>query len=153
MKVNRLEPGPGPQKVGVVAASFNEPITGPLLDGALAELERRGVPEVVVVRVPGALELGVAASRLVAEGCEAVVAVGAVIEGETDHYEIVSRESARALTEVSLSTGVPVTNAVLAVRRYSHAVDRSRPGPGNKGAEAAAAACETASMLRAIDSR
>jgi 6,7-dimethyl-8-ribityllumazine synthase len=151
MSVRHLEPGAGPAKVGVVAASFNEAITGPLLDGALAELERREVPEVVVVRVPGALELGVAASRLAVAGCDAVVAVGAVIEGETDHYEIVTRESARALTEVALSTGVPVANAVLAVREYSHAVARSRPGPGNKGAEAAAAACETVAMLRAID--
>lgn len=134
----------------MVASSFNQPITDPLLDGALAELERRGVPEVIVVRVPGALELPVAARRLVDHGCEAVVAVGAIIEGDTDHYEIVARESARGLTDVALATGVPVANAVLAVRDYAHAVERSRPGPGNKGAEAAAAAVETSATLSAI---
>ncbi len=152
MTVRHVEPGPGPSRVGVVAAAFNQPITDPLLEGAVAELERRGVDDIVVMRVPGALELGVAASRLIRAGCEAVVAIGAVIEGETDHYEIVTRESARALTEVALSTGVPVTNAVLAVRTYSHAVERSRPGPGNKGVEAAAAAFETAALLAAVDS-
>ncbi len=144
----------GPRVVGVAVATFNEAITGPLRDGALDALERLGVEEVVLVEVPGALELPVVAAALAAAGCEAVVAVGAVIEGETDHYRVVADQSARGLMDVSVATGIPVGNAVLTVREYAHAVERSRPGPGNKGAEAAEAAVHTARALAAIrDSR
>lgn len=150
MNLREPTPGPVPRTVGVAVSTFNEPITGPLLEGAIAELERMGVEDVIVLRVPGALELPVAVARLAGTGCEAVVAVGAVIQGETDHYAIVSGESARGLVDVSVRTGVPVGNAVLTVRDYEHAVERSRPGPGNKGAEAARAAVETARLLAGL---
>ncbi len=149
--IRRIElPADGPRRVGVAVATFNQAITEPLRDGALETLERLGVDDVVVVEVPGALELPVVAAALADAGCDAVVAVGAVIEGETDHYRIVADQSARGLLDVSLRYGIPVGNAVLAVRAYDHAVERSRPGPGNKGAEAAEAAVRCARALAAI---
>jgi 6,7-dimethyl-8-ribityllumazine synthase len=121
-------------------AQFNEAITARLAEGAVEALEEAGVGDILVARVPGALELGLVASGMLEAGCEIVVAVGAVIKGETDHYEYVAAETSRALTEVALRSGRPVGNAVLTVREYEHAVDRSLPGPSNKGREAAEAA-------------
>lgn len=137
-------------RVGVVVSQFNKPITQGLLDGALAALREAGVRSPTVVWVPGALELPLLARRL-ASNHDAVIALGAVIEGETDHYEHVARETMRGLSEVSLSSGVPLGNGLLTVRQVEHARARSGPGEGNKGAEAAHAALATAQTLRRLD--
>jgi 6,7-dimethyl-8-ribityllumazine synthase len=131
-------------KVGVAAATFNAEITDGLLDGALSVLDDA---EVTLVRVPGSFELPLVARTLIEGGCEAVVALGAVVLGETDHYEHIARETARGLQDVMLSTGVPVAFGVLTVRDPEHARSRSLPGPGNKGTEAAEAAVRTARLL------
>ena len=136
--------------IGVTVAEFNRAITDRLLDGCLKTLEGEGVGRVRVIRVPGAWELPVAAGHLATSGCKAVVAIGAVIKGETDHYEVIVRESAHGILRASLDTGVPITNAVLAVYDYEQALDRSEPGPGNKGAEAARAAVEMARRLQGL---
>jgi 6,7-dimethyl-8-ribityllumazine synthase len=133
-------------KVGVVVSEFNAFVTEPLLEGALAALEAEGVTEVVVARVPGALELPVVAQKM-AETCDAVVAVGAVIEGETDHYVHVSNAASMGVAHVAVRTGVPVGNAILTVRDAEHARDRSLPGRSNKGYEAAEAAVRAARVL------
>jgi 6,7-dimethyl-8-ribityllumazine synthase len=96
------------------------------------------------------LELGSALLRLCEAGHDAVVAIGAVIEGETDHYEHVATQTSNAITQIGLATGIPIGNAVLTVRDIGHARERSRPGPGNKGAEAASAAITMANVLRGI---
>jgi 6,7-dimethyl-8-ribityllumazine synthase len=132
-------------------AMFNEAITAKLAEGAIEALEEAGVGDIVVARVSGALELGLVAAGMLESGCEIVVAVGAVIKGETDHYEFVAAEASRALTEVALHTGRPVGNAVLTVRDYEHAVDRSLPGPSNKGREAAEAAITAFRVLAGLD--
>ncbi len=136
--------------VGVVVADFNASVTDALLSGALEALERHGTDRVTVVHVPGAWELPLAAQRL-AEGVDAVVAVGAVILGETDHYHHVATQAMEGLTRVGLSAGKPVTNAVLTVREFRHAQERSEPGPGNKGYEAAEAALAMVSVLEQLD--
>lgn len=136
-------------RVGIAVSTFNATITEALLSGALGVLERAGVEACTVVRVPGALEIGPAIARL-AEGHDAVIAIGAVIEGETDHYEHVATEASSAITRVALASGVPVTNAVLTVRKVQHARDRALPGPGNKGAEAAEAAIRMVHVIRAL---
>lgn len=138
--------------VGVAASEWNQVIVDRLVEGALQRLEAAGVEEVTVVRVPGALELPLAAKKLAEHGCDAVVALGAVVKGETDHYEIVVRESARGISAVALETGVPVANGVLAVHDYSQAVDRAGPGEANKGVEAVDAALSTANALRDLRS-
>lgn len=133
--------------IGIVAARWNQAITDRLVDGALQRLEQLSADEVTVVRVPGALELGVVAKRLARSGCDAVIAIGVVVKGETDHYDIVVRESSRAITLASLETGVPIANGILAVHEYSHAIDRAGEGESNKGFEAAGAAIWTARAL------
>lgn len=152
-EVRTIEAGGRPTSslhVGVVVASWNRSITDRLLEGATDRLRREGVGTVTVVRVPGSLELPVGARGLAGAGCDAVVALGVVVEGETDHYEIVRDESARGLTLVANDLGVPVANGILAVRDIDHAVERSRPGSANKGDEAAAAAVATALVLSAL---
>ncbi len=150
--VEELQPGSGPGHVGVVVSEFNRSITDKLLDGAIAMLTDLGVPKVTVLRVPGALELAVAAGRMLDAGCDGVVAIGAVIRGETDHYEIVSRVSASMLAEIAIRKGKPIGNAVLAVDHYEHAEARARSGPDNKGAEAALAVVDTVKGLNGLQS-
>lgn len=145
MIVEDVEPGrsPGDLTIGIAVATFNQAITDRLLDGAIKALEASGVGRVVILRVAGAWELPFAAAQL-ARRADAVVAIGAVIKGETDHYEVIVNESASGLARVALDAVKPVTNSVLAAHTLEQALDRSEPGPGNKGAEAAAAAVAAA---------
>ncbi len=136
-------------RVAVVTAAFNADITRALREGALHALREAGVSDVVDVEVAGALELPVLA-KVLARTCDAVIAIGAVIEGETDHYEHVSTQTSAGLMRVSIETGVPVGNAVLTVREYEHARERSLPGPGNKGAEAVEAALQAVAAIRSL---
>jgi len=136
--------------VGVAVATWNRTVTDRLLDGAVTRLEALGA-EVTVLRVPGALELPIAALGLADSGCDAVVAIGTIVRGDTDHYEIVVRESTAGIARVALDTGVPVTNAILAVIDFAHALERAADGPANKGFEAAEAAVTTAVALRGLD--
>jgi 6,7-dimethyl-8-ribityllumazine synthase len=134
--------------VGIVVANWNRAVTDQLLEGALGRLAVLGVNRVTVLRVPGALELPLGARGLVDAGCKTVVAIGTVIRGDTDHYEIVVRESTAGVARVALDTGVPVANAILAVNELAHAVERAGEGPSNKGYEAAEAAILMAAALR-----
>jgi 6,7-dimethyl-8-ribityllumazine synthase len=136
--------------IGVVVANWNRSVTDRLLDGALQALDRMSVDDVTVLRVPGALEIPVGARKLIEAGCDAVVAIGTVVRGETDHYEIVVRESTTGVARLSLETGVPVTNSILAVTEYSQALERASEGPSNKGYEAAEAAVSTAVALSRV---
>lgn len=131
-------------KVGVAVAAYNREITEGLLAGAESVLAGA---EVEVVWISGAFELPVVSKALIAGGCDAVVALGAVVAGETDHYEHISREAIRGLQDVMLETGVPVGLGVLTVRDVLHAKERSMPGPNNKGREAAEAAVRTVRLL------
>ena len=136
--------------IGVAAARWNQAITDRLVEGAIARLEELGVEEITLLRVPGALELPLATKKLVESGCDAVVAIGTVVKGETDHYEIVVKESARGISRVALDTGVPVANAILAVHDYELALERAGSGDANKGVEAVDAAVTTANALREL---
>lgn len=137
-------------KIGIVAARWNQAITDRLVEGASGRLEEIGVDEITVLRVSGALELPLGAKKLAEAGCDAVVAIGTVVKGETDHYDIVVRESSQGVARVALDTGVPVANAILAVHDYQLAVERAGSGDTNKGAEAADAAVETATAFREL---
>lgn len=149
MIIEELGPIRTPEEltIGVAVATFNQAITDRLLNGALDALETRRVARVQILRVAGAWELPLAAKELAIRGCDAVVAVGAVIKGETDHYDVIVRESAAGLARVALDHGLPVTNAVLAAHDFDQARDRSELGPGNKGAEAASAAVAAACVV------
>lgn len=136
--------------LGVAVASWNRTLTDRLLEGALTRCEELSVSEVTVLRVPGALELPLAVLELAENGCDAVVAIGTVIKGATDHYDIVVRESSRGIADVSRAKRVPVANAILAVHDADQAVERSAPGPSNRGREAVDAAVQTATALREL---
>lgn len=137
-------------RVGIVVSDFNGSVTRGLLSGALDALERAGAVGPTVVRVPGAFELPVVALALIESGHDCVVALGAVILGETDHYHHVATQTAEGLQQVAVSTGVPVAFGVLTAQKAAQAVERSVPGPANKGAEAAEAAVRAARAIRAI---
>ena len=134
--------------IGIAVATWNQTITDRLFDGAKKRCAELGVDRVTVLAVPGALELPLATQALARQGCDAVVAIGAVVRGETDHYEIVVRESAAGISRVALDSGIPVANAILAVHDFSQAMDRSGEGEANKGNEAVDAAV---SFARALD--
>lgn len=136
--------------IGIAVASWNRSVNDRLLDGAIARCEQLGVSRTTVVRVPGALELAVAARSLIDIGCSAVVAIGTIVKGDTDHYDIVVRESTSSLSRLATDTGVPITNAVLAVHNMKDAIDRAGGGPSNKGYEAAEAAVLTVTALRQL---
>ena len=123
-------------RIGIAAASWNQDIHDRLLDAPLQRCAEVHVESVTTIRVPGALELPLGAQKLFETGCDGVVAIGTVIKGETDHYEIVARESNSGLMRVSLDAGKPVGNAILAVRKYEHAIERAGVGSANKGVEA-----------------
>ena len=152
-----IEPGDhdvGDARFAVAAARFNREIADALLEGALDTFSRHGVTSerVRVVRVPGAFELPLAAKRLLEQDVyAAIVVLGAVIRGETPHFDYVAGECARGIANVSLDTGVPVIFGVLTTEDYSQAEARAGGALGNKGAEAAMAALEMATLLRALD--
>jgi len=129
----------------VVAARFNETVTMPLAEGAVSALVAAGVlfEDIDVLWVPGAWELPIAARRaLGTERYDAAVAIGAVIRGETPHFDIVAGESARGLMEVSRDFDVPVTLGLLTTDTMEQAQARAGGTHGNKGADAAMAALE-----------
>jgi 6,7-dimethyl-8-ribityllumazine synthase len=137
------------RRVAVVAARFNGSVVERLVDGALACLRELGVgdDDVVVAWTPGAFELPLAALRAAHEGFDAVVCLGAVIRGETAHFDFVAGEAARGIRDVSLSTGVPVAFGVLTTDTVEQAIERSGGSHGNKGWDAACAALEMVNLL------
>jgi len=139
-------------RLGIVVARFNEVVTTALLDGAVRALAHAGVADddVTVVWVPGAFEIPVVARRFALAGVDAVVCLGAVIRGETAHFDLVANEAARGIADVTRETGVPCIFEVLATEDLAQAQARAGGAHGNKGWEAAMAALETARVLRAL---
>lgn len=143
-------------RVVILRSRFNEAVVDGLLAGAVEELRACGVSErrIEIIDVPGAFELPQAAALVAEVGIVgAIVALGAVVKGETDHYEHIARECAAGLAAVGRESGVPVAFGVLTVQREAHALARSAPGPDNKGAEAARAAVAMAALARRIRGR
>ena len=140
-------------RIAVVGSRFNETITKQLVDGALDCLKRHGVPDefVTIAWVPGAFELPAAAKRLASSGeVDAVVCIGAVIRGDTAHFDLVAGHAMNGIGRVALETGVPVTAGVLTTETVEQAADRAGGKMGNKGFEAAMAALEMANLFAAL---
>ncbi len=140
-------------RVAVACARFNDLVTERLLAGARDGLVRHGVDEasIVVAWAPGAFELPLVARRLAASGeFDAVIALGAVIRGSTDHHEHVGGQCAAGLQRAALDTGVPVAFAVLTTDTLDQALERAGAKAGNKGYEAAETALEMADLLRQL---
>jgi 6,7-dimethyl-8-ribityllumazine synthase len=141
------------RRFAVVASRFNETVTRALVDGALDALVRHGMAfdDIDVVWVPGAWELPLAVRRAMAtERYEAVVALGAVIRGDTPHFDYVAGECAAGIMRVTLDTGIPIVFGVLTVDDLDQALARCGGSVGNKGEESAATAVEMVSLLRQI---
>lgn len=136
--------------IGIVRARFNEEIGLAELDACLGELEALGLDErdIMVVSVPGALELGLTLAQMAQTGeFDALIALGAVIRGETYHFEVVSNESASAMSQVGLELGIPVINGVLTTEDEAQAQARA----AGKGRDCAQAAVEMANLMVALE--
>lgn len=134
-------------RIGIVMARFNQTVGEGLLSGCCHELRRLGVTDVTLATVPGALEIPLTLQTMAQSGkYDALVALGCVIRGETYHFEVVSNESSRGVTDVQLNTGVPIANAVLTVENDDQAEVRML----QKGTEAAQCAVEMANLLKAV---
>lgn len=147
-------------RIAIVVARFNAPITEKLLEGAHCALLARGVREdsITVVRVPGAFELPLAARRLALGGrrggrYDAIVCLGAVIRGDTPHFDYVAGAAARGVMDVSLATDTPVVFGVLTTDTLAQAEARVGGAAGHKGEEAAATALEMVAVLATLPGR
>jgi len=140
-------------RIGLVAARFNEAIVERLVDGAVNALVRHGAKpaDVTVAWVPGAFEVPVVLRKMATSGAyDALVAVGCVVRGATPHFDYVAGEAASGVSAVARESGVPVAFGVLTTDTWDQAVERAGGKLGNKGAEAAVTAVETAQVLRQL---
>jgi len=153
VSVSRGEPVGRGRHVAIVVARFHEHVTAKLLEGAQAGLRAHGVADDAtdVAWVPGAFEIPLVAERMAATGMyDALICLGAVIRGETAHFDLVAAEAARGVAEVARATGIPVIFEVLATETLAQAEARAGGAHGNKGWDAAEAALEMADLLDAL---
>ena len=151
--INGKVVAPKGMKVAIVASRFNEIITSKLLGGAVDGLVRHGAEEdnITAVWVPGAFEIPSIASRLAGSGkYDAVICVGAVIRGQTSHYDVVCNEVAKGIAQVGLNTGVPVLFGIVTTENIEQAVARAGSKAGNKGYDCALAAIEMVNLNRML---
>ncbi|MCG3180584.1 MAG: 6,7-dimethyl-8-ribityllumazine synthase [Phycisphaerae bacterium] len=150
----RLSPPPSGQ-LALVASRFNKFISDRLVAGALEEMARLGMDPASadVVWVPGSFEIPMVARRLAESGkYQAVCCLGAVIRGQTDHYQYVAGEAAKGVAQVGLATGVPTIFGIITADSLEQAIDRAGGKVGNAGAKAVASAVEMISVLGQVDS-
>lgn len=141
---------PQGMKVGIVASRFNEIIVNKLLGGAVDGLIRHGVEEsnITAAWVPGAFEIPVTAAKMAKSGkYDAVICVGAVIRGDTSHYDYVCNEVSKGIAQVGLSTGIPVLFGIVTTENIEQAIARAGSKSGNKGYDCALSAIEMVNLL------
>jgi 6,7-dimethyl-8-ribityllumazine synthase len=140
-------------KIGIVAARFNDFVVSRLIDGALDGLKRHNVTEenVTLVKVPGAFEIPVIAKKMAeTKKFDALICLGAVIRGQTSHYDYVCNEVSKGIAAVSLSTGIPVMFGVLTTDNVEQAVERAGTKAGNKGYDCALGALEMINIMKLL---
>lgn len=140
-------------KIGIVAGRFNEFITSKLLDGSLDALRRHDVKDdnIDLAWVPGAFEIPLIASKMAKSGkYDAVICLGAVIRGNTSHYDYVCSEVSKGIAHVSLETGVPVMFGVVTTENIEQAIERAGTKAGNKGYDVAVGAIEMINLINNI---
>ncbi|MGB0732625.1 MAG: 6,7-dimethyl-8-ribityllumazine synthase [Pontibacterium sp.] len=144
----------GAGKYAIVVGRFNAFVVESLLEGAVDTLKRHGVSEddLTIVRVPGAFEIPLAVKKVAQKGgFDAIITLGAVIRGGTPHFEYVSAESSKGVSQVGLQFDIPVANGILTVNSIEQAIERSGTKMGNKGEEAALSAIEMVSLIRKLE--
>ena len=142
-------------KIAIVVSLFNESVTQPLLDGALARLEELGVDTatVPIARVPGSIEIPLIAQQYARNGqFEAVICLGAVIRGETSHYDYVCQQVSNGCQQVALRHNIPIIFGVLTTENRAQALDRVGGGRGHKGRDAVDAAVDMIRVMRELKS-
>ena len=140
-------------KFGLVAARFNDFITGHLLEGCLDVLTRHGVAgdDIDIFKVPGSFEIPLMAKKLAhTRKYDAIICLGAVIRGSTPHFDYVAAEVSKGVANVGLETGIPIIFGVLTTDTIEQAIERAGTKAGNKGADAAASAIEMVDLLKQV---
>lgn len=143
----------GGLRIAMIASRFNSFLVEQLVKGATDAFKRLGGSEddLVLVRVPGAYEIPVVAKKLASCGkYDAIVALGAVVQGATPHASLITNSTSRAFSEIALETGVPVADGIVAAENLEQAVERCGTKQGNKGFAAMQSAIETANVLKSI---
>lgn len=138
-------------KTAIVASRFNDFITSKLVEGALDCLARHGASpaDITLIRVPGSFEIPLTAQKAAATGnYDAVICVGALIRGQTPHFDFIASEATKGVAQASLQTGVPITFGIITADTLDQAVDRAGAKAGNKGFEAALGAIEMADLMK-----
>ena len=142
------------KKFGIVVSRFNEFVSSKLLEGAVDTLLKHGVKEndVSVVWVPGSFEIPMLARKMAVSGkCDAVICLGAIIRGETPHFDLIASEAAKGVAKVALDSDVPCVFGVLTTDNLEQALDRAGTKSGNKGRDAARTAIEMCDLYLALD--
>ena len=140
-------------KIGIVAARFNEFIVNKLVSGAEDACVRHGVKDddITLAWVPGAFEIPVIAKKMAQSGkYDAIICVGAVIRGDTSHYDLVCNESAKGIAQVELATGIPVLFGVITTENIEQAIARAGSKAGNKGYDCALSAIEMVNLMKQL---
>ena len=139
-------------KFALVVSRFNDFLTAKLLDGAVDTLKRHGADEknLTVVKVPGCYEIPLACQRLAGKGFDAIIALGAIIRGDTPHFDYVAAETAKGIAQVSLACKIPVAFGIVTADNLEQAIERSGVKQGNKGADAAMSAIEMANLFKQL---
>jgi 6,7-dimethyl-8-ribityllumazine synthase len=137
-------------KFAIVVSRFNDFITGRLLEGAVDALKRHGAAEkdITVVKTPGAYEIPLVCEKLAGGAYDAIICLGAVIKGETPHFDFVAQETAKGIAAVSMKHKLPVAFGVITAETLEQAIERAGVKHGNKGAEAAVSAIEMANLFK-----
>jgi 6,7-dimethyl-8-ribityllumazine synthase len=141
-------------RFGFIAARFNDFVVEPLIRGALDALKRHGASEkqIEIVRVPGAFDIPIVARKMaLSRRYDALITLGAVVRGQTPHFDYVAGECASGISRIALESGVPIAFGVLTTDTMEQAVDRAGGKAGNKGADAAMVAIEMANLLRRLE--
>jgi 6,7-dimethyl-8-ribityllumazine synthase len=153
MRVHEGKPDGAGLRIGIVASRFNTAVTERLLSGATEALRRHGLADgdVELVRVSGAFEIPLAAHELAETGrVDAIVCIGAVVRGETPHFDYIAASVVSEISRLSVQHGLPMTLGILTTDSIDQALARSGGGHGNKGEEAAVTAIEMANLCRSL---
>ncbi|MBU2573039.1 MAG: 6,7-dimethyl-8-ribityllumazine synthase [Elusimicrobia bacterium] len=139
-------------KFAIVVSRFNDFLTAKLLEGAADTLKRHGADEknITAVKVPGAYEIPLACQKMADKGFDAIICLGAIIRGDTPHFDLVAAETAKGIAEVSLKNRLPVAFGIVTADNLEQAIERTGTKHGNKGAEAARSAIEMANLFKKL---
>jgi 6,7-dimethyl-8-ribityllumazine synthase len=137
-------------KFAIVVSRFNDFLTAKLLEGAIDALKRHGADEkdINIFKVPGAYEMPVVCEKLVSQKYNAIICLGAIIRGDTPHFEFIAGEAAKGIAEVSIKTKFPIVFGIVTADNLEQAIERTGTKHGNKGSEAARTAIEMANLFK-----